>query len=190
MKMKRQIFVDKKFQIGLAASLSVISAAIISVMVILFSMTAIENNKKLNSLKESQQVLTKNQNEMLKTLISFSKMKDKNRITFSVKKINKDIETNQKNMEKNNALIIEIGDSYYKSMKILIGCIILQSLVVFVLLIKRTHRISGPIFLLNRYIHEIKTGILPEVRPLRGKDDFKELFKNFKEMVEYLRNKI
>ena len=57
----------------------------------------------------------------------------------------------------------------------------------FYFIIKRSHRTSGPVFILNRYIDEIKKGKYPEIRPLRDKDDFTELFDNFKEMVEKLK---
>lgn len=187
MKKKRQIVVDKKFQFGLAASLTIVSAAVISILIVIFALAASDNDKKLQKLSTNQQALTKNQNEMLKTLIKFSKMKDKNDIKFSMGRINNDMNSNKKRMDQNNSILLEIGKSNYNLIRILIAFIVIQSVILFYILIRRSHRISGPIFLINRYINEIKDGKFPEIRPLRTKDDFKEMFDNFRDMVEYLK---
>ena len=39
-----------------------------------------------------------------------------------------------------------------------------------------THRISGPIFVMQRYLTELAAGRFPTARPLRKKDEFKEFF--------------
>lgn len=39
-----------------------------------------------------------------------------------------------------------------------------------------THRISGPIFVMQRYLGELAAGRFPTARPLRKKDEFKEFF--------------
>ena len=39
-----------------------------------------------------------------------------------------------------------------------------------------THRISGPIFVMQRYLADLAAGRFPTARPLRKKDEFKEFF--------------
>jgi len=39
-----------------------------------------------------------------------------------------------------------------------------------------THRMCGPIFVIGRYLDELAAGRLPTLRPLRRKDEFKELY--------------
>lgn len=50
-----------------------------------------------------------------------------------------------------------------------------------------THRICGPLFLLDRYFRQLADGHLPKLRPLRRKDEFKELFRTFGHVVERIR---
>ncbi len=50
-----------------------------------------------------------------------------------------------------------------------------------------THRICGPLFLLDRYFTQLAAGQLPTPRSLRKKDEFKELFRNFSTAMESLR---
>jgi HAMP domain-containing protein len=50
-----------------------------------------------------------------------------------------------------------------------------------------THRICGPLFVMERYLRELTRGQLPELRPLRRKDEFNQLYSVFAEMVESLK---
>jgi hypothetical protein len=51
-----------------------------------------------------------------------------------------------------------------------------------------THRVCGPLHLLHGYISELRDGHLPKVRPLRKKDEFKDLMDAFSAAVETLRD--
>ncbi len=50
-----------------------------------------------------------------------------------------------------------------------------------------THRICGPVFVLQRYMSELAEGHLPNLRPLRKKDEFKELYATCSRAVESLK---
>lgn len=50
-----------------------------------------------------------------------------------------------------------------------------------------THRVCGPLFILERHFSELVGGRLPKVRALRRKDEFKELFAGFSRAVQTLR---
>ena len=50
-----------------------------------------------------------------------------------------------------------------------------------------THRICGPLFVLERFIRELGQGRIPNIRPLRKKDEFKALYATFTDTVEVLK---
>ena len=50
-----------------------------------------------------------------------------------------------------------------------------------------THRISGPIFVMQRYLAELAAGRFPSARPLRKKDEFKEFFGEFWRAIDALK---
>lgn len=52
-----------------------------------------------------------------------------------------------------------------------------------------THRICGPLFVLQRYMSQIAAGHLPTLRPLRRKDEFKDLYAVCSRAVEALKAK-
>ena len=72
---------------------------------------------------------------------------------------------------------------------ILIVSYIMQVLLIFYLMLKRSSRISGPIYLMNKYFDEIIEGNYPEIRQLRENDDFQELFAKFRKVTDILYKK-
>jgi methyl-accepting chemotaxis protein len=50
-----------------------------------------------------------------------------------------------------------------------------------------THRISGPLFVLQRQFARLAEGCFPRRRPLRKKDEFKELYESFWQAVDSLK---
>jgi len=68
-----------------------------------------------------------------------------------------------------------------------VGFALLTALGVGVWSIVATHRICGPLFILERYLGELGENRIPKVRPLRKKDEFKELFATFTTSMDKLR---
>lgn len=50
-----------------------------------------------------------------------------------------------------------------------------------------THRICGPMFVMKRYLLELAQGRLPALRPLRKRDEFKDLYEAFDQAISTLR---
>jgi len=69
---------------------------------------------------------------------------------------------------------------------LILAAVLIQSVVLYFYLIRVTHRISGPIYVISRHMEQIMEGRHPEFRALRDKDEFKEFYAKFVEMVEKL----
>lgn len=52
-----------------------------------------------------------------------------------------------------------------------------------------THRISGPLYIVARYLDVMAEGQYPDVRPLRKRDELQEFFASFEEAVNALRSR-
>src|SRR6266849_2833359 len=63
---------------------------------------------------------------------------------------------------------------------------LLISLVLTALGVVVTHRIAGPIFVMNRYLGVLASGRIPNMRPLRKNDELKTLYGSLKGFVELL----
>ena len=71
----------------------------------------------------------------------------------------------------------------------LLAFLIILIILLYYLLISNTHRISGPVLVMTEYINDIIKGKFPDIRPLRGKDEFKEFYDLFSKMVETLKER-
>ena len=52
-----------------------------------------------------------------------------------------------------------------------------------------THRVAGPIYIISRYVDQIASGRYPDPRPLRKKDELKEFFIHFNEMLKAIKDR-
>lgn len=52
-----------------------------------------------------------------------------------------------------------------------------------------THRICGPLFVLERYLGELGEGGIPKLRALREKDEFKDLYATFSKVIESVKSR-
>jgi len=186
---KRQIIVNRKFQFSMAFSFAALSALIMTVVIIILAALLISNNSKLRDISLNQQQLADSQTEIFKTLIGIAAAEDIKKLHISTSAVKLDNEKNQELIRHNNAMIQDITLMNNRIIALLIISAVLQSVIIFYIMLKRSHRISGPLFLLNRYIDEMKRGEFPEIRPLRANDDFHELFDNFRELADELKQK-
>ncbi len=52
-----------------------------------------------------------------------------------------------------------------------------------------THRVSGPIFVIGRWLDEVADGRVPKIRALRKKDEFKQFHASFEQALETVRQR-
>lgn len=184
---KRQIIVNRKFQFSMAFSFAALSALIMTIVIIILAALLMSNNTKLQNISLNQQQLADSQTEIFKTLIGIAGAEDIKKLHISTSLVKRDNVNNQELIKLNNSMIQDITLMNSRIVLMLIVSAVIQSIIIFYIMLKRSHRISGPIFLLNRYIDEIKNGKHPEIRPLRANDDFHDLFDNFRELAEKFR---
>lgn len=189
MKNKRAILVDKKYQLRMAASLTAAAALALTVFIVIIVIVSRDYSRKLDVVVTNQRSLSENQNEIFRSLLALSKHKNFDNIRISPEDIEKDISLNMSKLDETISITANISSGNYRLIVILIVFLFAQSIILFYLIIRRSHRTSGPVFILNRYISEIQNGKFPEIRPLRPKDDFTQLFDNFRGMVDYLKKK-
>ena len=72
---------------------------------------------------------------------------------------------------------------------IYVGVTVLMMASLGLLGILMTHRIAGPTFVIERYLKAIADGAYPSLRPLRRKDELKEVFQSLEGAVETLRTR-
>jgi hypothetical protein len=210
---RRQYIVDKKLQLG--TTFSIIGAAFLVVAVIigLIAFIASRNNSDLARVVNIQ-------DEIVQAAVSYAsdsrshkqapaekpKKEVKEKKPAKAKKADTDdlvvpSPSAVTSQEIDIASIVHNHQGNIASMKRMVEynawllwgvtfLIIVQGIVLFVLLILKTHRIAGPIYVMSNYMKQIIAGKLPPaMRPLRDNDSLKDFYDLFSELVETIKGK-
>ena len=94
----------------------------------------------------------------------------------NVKIINENIESIRETINYNTILIIAI-----------VIIVIVQGIIFYIMMIRKTHKIAGPAYVMQKYCKEIIEGKYPQPRELRAGDELQELYDTFSKMVEKLK---
>lgn len=62
--------------------------------------------------------------------------------------------------------------------------VIILSTMLYIYLLRLTHRIAGPVYVMSRHIQDILEDKKPEIRELRDKDELREFYLEFVALVE------
>ncbi|MCU0847365.1 MAG: hypothetical protein MUD12_05715 [Spirochaetes bacterium] len=162
MSQRKKYIIDRKFQfrhtffiIGIVA---VITASILSAITI----SVVYNNNRIENIYEIE-------NSVVSFLTSRPTAPNDDAYKTAMKNISRNHSNNMqtlKNIIQYNRILLIL----------LIGIILIQGLILYLILIRLTHKISGPIYVMSNYITEILNGMTPVIRPLRSGDQLKDFY--------------
>lgn len=182
---RKQYVVDKKFQLGTTFTVIGVIFLIVAVIIGLIAFNATRNNAKLAEIVDVQ-------DNIVQALISHT----------SALETAKAVKPAEKGPDMEQIELRAIASDHYSNiedMKLMVkrntwilasvvGLVVIQGIVLFFILILKTHRIAGPIFVMSMYMRQIRDGSVPDsLRPLRKHDEFKQFYTLFGEMVHTLR---
>ncbi|HEY1407057.1 MAG TPA: hypothetical protein VF857_10645 [Spirochaetota bacterium] len=216
---RKQYIVDKKFQLGTTFSVIGASFLMVALVIALIAYNANRNNEKLSQVvavqdnivqaliyhateldtkvKESASAVKEEKAHEAKDVKGAKKKKD-------VKEVKKDDISSPDTAEPKSEIAIgAIAKDHLENIAemkkmvlyneyllwAVVFLIIAQGVVLFILLILKTHRIAGPVYVMSMYLREIIAGRIPSsIRPLRKKDDLQSLYGLFDAALNYLRS--
>jgi len=176
MKGRKQYIIDKSFQLRTIFSVLGIVAAVSLIIIASISLSVVYNNEKINNIYEIEDNIFN-----LMQAANIDSQVDENYLKTTAILMERH--------ESNLATIDQIARYNRYLLIALVLFVLAQWIILFVMLIRITHRISGPVFVMSRYFREIIDGNIPDIRPLREKDELKSFYSLFKELAETLRKK-
>lgn len=176
MKGRKKYIIDKEFQLRTTFSILGIVAALSLVIIAAISASVVYNNEKINNIYEIEDSI-------------FNLMQAANIESQANDEYIKTTALLTERHESNLTTIDQIAQYNRYLLISLLLFVLIQWVVLFMILIRITHRISGPVFVMSRYFKEIIEGGLPDIRPLREKDELKNFYALFKELVDTLKKK-
>ncbi len=182
--MKRNKLIDKKLQ--LKTAFPVIRFYFISFSVIIILMiihTALTDRKIIGTISSLKGAISTEQN-IVNAFIKYSDMTSSPDLQLKSKKISEDHNESIKIIENHITLLSGLLKSNFIVILLMTGFIIVMGLILFFYLIRLTHTISGPIYVMTQQIQDIIDGKEPSIRALREDDQLKDFYSRFVEMAK------
>jgi hypothetical protein len=170
---RKKYIIDKKFQFKTTFSIIGVVTILSAIILGSISYNIFYNNEKIKNIYDIES-----------SIMDFFSSQTYSGADESYKSAFKTQMANHKNNMKSLINII----TYNRIMLIILFIILLiQGVILYILLIKKTHRISGPIYIMSKYMNEIIEGKTPVTRPLREKDELKDFYGLFNKMLESIK---
>lgn len=172
---RKKYLINKKFQLKTTFSLIGFVAVVFTLLIAIAGVNLLDVNKRIMNMVEINKAIA---DTIAAPSPQISKEEYSNYMLMQ-----KTLDENKKNLDNminfNMLLII-----------IIIGIVILQGAVLFYILIRQTHRIAGPMYVMTNYMKQIRDGKIPDsIRALRKKDFFQDSYQVFGEMIETLKKR-
>ncbi|MBN2039263.1 MAG: hypothetical protein JW864_04430 [Spirochaetes bacterium] len=173
MNKRRIILIDKKYQLKTAFSIVGITTILAVVILLAISSILIYNNQRVHGIMKVEdnifQAMSVIGSQGRSNSEAISEMSRDHINNFN---ITDDI------IKYNNILLIS-----------LLVFIIIQGVIIYLLMIKKTHRISGPIYVISNYFKDLIAGKYPDPRPLRKNDELGDFYELFIQLVSALKER-
>lgn len=183
---RRKKLIDKKFQLRTIFSIMGITMLFFLVMMAIVGISITVNNREISLTIAELNKAIKNEMNIVNAFKRFQKKISNSDYLIASTKITEDHKKSINVRKKYLLLLKNFAGQNFFFVSIIIGIVFVQGIVLFFYLIKLTHRISGPIYVISSYVQEIIDGKDPELRKLREKDEFKELYEGFIKMAEMI----
>jgi len=172
MKKRRNYLIHKKFQLKTAFSIILVTTILSVLILIAISMSIAFNNEKINNIIRVEDNIF----QAMATSASLGQN------SAGIQEMSKD-HINNFNM------VSEIIYNNRLLLIVLAAFIILQGIILYLMMIRKTHRIAGPIYVMSNYFNDIINGHYPNPRSLRKNDEFTEFYDLFIKLVDTLKTR-
>jgi len=173
---RTKYIIDKGFQLRTAFSIIGVVAAVSLIILSSIAAFVVYNNEKINNIYE----IENNIFQAMQTT-SVNGQPDSGYLNT--------IEMLTKSHDNNLGNINKLAEYNRYLLVAMILCVIFQGFILFIMIIRITHRISGPIYVMSNYIKDIINGDFPDPRPLRDKDELKKFYSLFVDLVDSIKEK-
>lgn len=186
---RKQKIIDRRFQLRTTFSIIGTTCLVLLIVVAVMGISAVQNNKRLKDIIAKQKDICTSQENVLSTLVLIEEKRSWDSLRLARDRVSGNVMKNKEMVNENIVTIEEMAQGNKMLLNGIIIFVILLGIIFYFVLIRKTHQISAPIYLLTRYMEEIIEGKYPEVRPMRKGDEFREFYELFERMVETLKER-
>jgi predicted PurR-regulated permease PerM len=183
MKKRKRYIIDKQYQlrttfsiIGIVSIITTIILGAITISVVYNNSVLRENNSKITNIYDIE-------NSIFTSLSSIPEAVRDPNIKQAMIQNTRNHEKNMETLNNITAYNTKIITHNIIMLFSILVIVLIESIVLYLILIRKTHRVSGPIYVISNFMKDIIEGREPKLRPLRSKDELKEFYELFKKMV-------
>jgi predicted PurR-regulated permease PerM len=187
--MKRKRLIDKKLQLGTAFSIIRFYFIAFFIVLLLMILHTMAMDKKINGTIKNLNGAIDTEQNIVKAFIKYSDMTSNSDLQLKSQKISDDHNQSIKTIENHINVLTGLLRSTFIVISIIAGFMIIMGVILFYYLIRLTHTISGPIYVITQHIQDIIDGKEPALRSLRENDHLKDFYSKFSEMVKKIKDK-
>lgn len=188
MSKRKQYIIDKKFQLNTTFSIIGIVSILSAIIIAIIAANLIHNNSRIQEINVKIQNIYEIQNNIVHFLTTHQNKSPKDSpVSEAMSTISKKHFENMQTLSKNMETLDTIIEHNKLLMMALVIFVILQGAILYILIIKKTHRISGPIYVMSNYMKDLLNDKIPEPRKLREKDDLKDFYELFVQLIEKIK---
>ena len=203
MNKRKQYLIDKKYQLGQTFSLMKFISLILAIILSLIVFNAVINNNKLKNItNDNTDIIKKLEDTMIihdqivEAVLTWVQKPEKKPQTDAIKEVAithyKELKSSKSNIQIIKQNVSSIDETIKLNRYLIIAIIvivILQGVLFYFIMIRKTHKIAGPVYVMSNYMNEIIDGKYPSIRALREGDELNEFYELFGKMIDILKER-
>jgi len=181
---RKNRIIDKKFQLKTTFKIISISTIAFMVLITFIVINATKKNREINDTIREFNTAIEFEDNMVKSYINNSMLDRDVDFRINADKMAIEHDKSIESMKKFLFLLNVPVRQNFIVIAVIVVILLIQGVILYLFLIRLTHRISGPLYLITQHIKEIMEGREPNFRSLREKDEFKDLYEEFSVMTK------
>jgi len=176
--------IDKNFQLRTVFSITIVAMVFFIIVILAIIIFSVNSKSNISQEIASLEKTIETENNIITAFTTYNGMTNENSLSISIDTVKKDHAASMDTVSKHISMLEHYTDNYFYLLIITIGIMFTVVVIFYFQIIRITHRISGPIFVMSRYIQEIIEGKDPHFRNLRDNDEFKDFYQKIIDLVE------
>jgi len=189
MKNRKTVLVDKKFQLRVTFSIIGLLFFLAALIIGAIGISAYDNNRKLERTVGKMGEIIVSQGHHIEALKNIDQIRNSRDLEIAAAVLSKNMGRNVDLLNSSISVLNNVTRNSTILILIMVCAVLIQGAVLYIVLIRKTNRIAGPLYVITGHMKEIINGKSPDLRPLREGDEFMELYDTFTKMVESIGEK-
>ncbi len=179
---RKKKLINLSFQ--LRTAIPAILVTIISFSVIIGFILFMTSMSSVTSTARDLNRAVQNEYEIVQSFKEYAKRVKDPIFILATEKIESDHKQSIAVIKENIMTLRAYSENNSRFLVLAIAVMIINSILLYVLIIRSTHKAAGPVLAMHTLIRNILEGRSPDDRGIRKKDDFQEFYKDFEKLIE------